>query len=134
MHPCSQASLISCSSVSIQCNVRKKNFSTLYHTLLVYYAKCKGFHPYMRLFSFGKLFCDLFCHVCICVYVDGHLNCTIQSSRWSHKPHPSQREEGSGHAATIELLPRQKLDVANQIRAICRSHLLSWSTITSQRI
>ena len=36
----------------------------------------------------------------------------------SHKLHPSQREEGSGHTATIELLPRQKLDVTNQIHAL----------------
>ena len=36
----------------------------------------------------------------------------------SHKPHPSQREEGSGHAATIKLSPRQKLDVTNQIHSL----------------
>ena len=29
------------------------------------------------------------------------------------------REEGSCHSATIELLPRQKLDMTNQIRALC---------------
>ena len=34
--------------------------------------------------------------------------------------HPSQREEGSGHAGTVELSPRQKLDVS-------WLHLLSWS-------
>ena len=45
-----------------------------------------------------------------------------------------RREEGSGHAATIELSPRQKLVVTNQIRALRRSHPLSWSTITSQRV
>ena len=45
-----------------------------------------------------------------------------------------RREEGSGHAATIELSPQQKLDVTNQIRALRRSHPLSWSTITSQRV
>ena len=27
----------------------------------------------------------------------------------SHKPHPLQKEEGSGHAATIELLPRNAI-------------------------
>ena len=27
----------------------------------------------------------------------------------SHKPHPSQREEGSGHATTIELSPRNAI-------------------------
>ena len=42
---------------------------------------------------------------------------------------PLQREEGSGHAVTIKL---QKLDVTNHIRALCRSHSLSWSTIRSQ--
>jgi len=47
----------------------------------------------------------------------------------SRKPHPSQREEGSGHTATIELSPQQKLDVTNQMCALRRSHLLSWSTI-----
>ena len=45
-----------------------------------------------------------------------------QQQSHSRKPHPSQREEGSGHAATIELSPRQKLDVTNQIRALRRSH------------
>ena len=49
----------------------------------------------------------------------------------SHKPHPSQREEGSGHSAIGELSPRQKLDGINQIRALRRLHWLSWSTITS---
>ena len=52
----------------------------------------------------------------------------------SRKPHPSQREEESGHAATIELSPWQKLDVTNQICALRRSHPLSWSTIMSQRV
>ena len=41
-----------------------------------------------------------------------------------------EAKEGSGHIATMELSPQQKLDVANQIRT-CRSHPLSWSTITS---
>ena len=27
----------------------------------------------------------------------------------SHKPHPSQREEGSGHATTIEFSPRNAI-------------------------
>ena len=43
-----------------------------------------------------------------------------------------RREEGSGHAATIELSPRQKLDVTNQIHALRKSDLLSWSTIMSR--
>ena len=41
-----------------------------------------------------------------------------------------EAKEGSGHTATMELSPRQKLDVANQIRTHHRSHPLSWSTIT----
>jgi len=44
------------------------------------------------------------------------------------------REEGSGHAAIIRLFPQQKLDVTNQIHAVCRSHPLSWSTLTSQHV
>ena len=35
----------------------------------------------------------------------------------------AEREEGSGHAATIELSPRQKLSCT-----LRRSHLLSWSS------
>ena len=35
------------------------------------------------------------------------------------------REEGYRHAATIELLPRQRLDVTNHICALHRSHPLS---------
>ena len=58
-----------------------------------------------------------------------------EHSLLSCKPHPLQKEEGSGHAATIELSPRQELDVTNQIRtALRRLHPLSWSTITSQRV
>ena len=45
----------------------------------------------------------------------------------------SHREEGSCHAATIELSPWQKLDMTNQIRTLHRSYPLSWSTIMSQR-
>ena len=55
----------------------------------------------------------------------------IATSLASHTLH---REDGSGHTATIELLPRQKLDVTNQICTLCRSHPLSWSTITSTRL
>ena len=40
----------------------------------------------------------------------------------------TEREEGSGHAATIELSPRQKLAVTNEIRTLHRLHLLSWSS------
>ena len=36
----------------------------------------------------------------------------------SCKPHPSQRNEGSGHAATIELLPWKKVAVTNEICAL----------------
>ena len=46
----------------------------------------------------------------------------------THKPHPSQREEGSGHIATIELSLRQKLAVTNEICALHRLHPLSWSS------
>ena len=42
--------------------------------------------------------------------------------------HTLCREEGSGHAASIELSPRQKLDMTNQIHAVRRSHPLSWSS------
>ena len=59
---------------------------------------------------------------------------SFQPSGQSCKPHPSQREEVSGHTATIELSPQQKLDVTNQIRALRRLHPLSWSTIMSQRV
>ena len=38
------------------------------------------------------------------------------------------RRERSGHAATIELLPRQKLALTNQIHALRRLHPLSWSS------
>ena len=48
-----------------------------------------------------------------------------------HASHTLHREEGSGHAVTIELSPRQKLDVTNQICTLRRSHPLSWSTIMS---
>ena len=41
------------------------------------------------------------------------------------KPHPSHREERSGHAATIKLLPWQKLAVTDEICALYRSHPLS---------
>ena len=38
------------------------------------------------------------------------------------------REEGSGHTATIESLPWQKLAVTNEIRALQRLHPLPWSS------
>ena len=46
--------------------------------------------------------------------------------------HTLRREDMSRHTATIELSPQQKLDVTNPIRTVRRSHLLSWSTITSR--
>ena len=55
-------------------------------------------------------------------------------SQWgSHSlaSHTLRREEGYGYAATIELSPRQKLDVTNQIHALRKSDLLSWNTIMS---
>ena len=45
-----------------------------------------------------------------------------------HFGHTLHREEGSGHAATVELSPRQKLAVNNEICALYRSHRLSWSS------
>ena len=39
-----------------------------------------------------------------------------------------RREKGSGHAATIELSPQQKLTVTNEICALHRLHPLSWSS------
>ena len=51
----------------------------------------------------------------------------------SHKPHPLQGEEGSGHTATIELSPWQNAAMTNEIQALCRLHSLSWSSkYTSQ--
>ena len=47
------------------------------------------------------------------------------SSLASHTLH---REEGSGQATTIELLPQQKLAVTEEICAVYRSHLLSRSS------
>ena len=41
--------------------------------------------------------------------------------------HTLHREEGFGHAATIELLP-WKLPVTNEICALRRLHPLSWSS------
>ena len=75
--------------------------------------------------------CDM-CVECVCT--------ALRASLASHTLR-RERPEGSGHAATIELSPRQKLDVTNQkldvtnqIRALRGSHPLSWSTITSQRV
>ena len=42
--------------------------------------------------------------------------------------HTLLREEGSGHAATIELSSQQKLTVTNEIRALHRLRPLSWSS------
>ena len=63
-------------------------------------------------------------------YSQSYIHITISSC--SLASHTLRREEGSCHAATIELSSRQKLDVTNQIRALRRSHLLSWSTIMSR--
>ena len=50
----------------------------------------------------------------------------IKCNIWliSHASHTLHREEGSGHTATIELSPQQKLDATNQICSYCRSHPL----------
>ena len=53
---------------------------------------------------------------------------TLLYYKYSCKPHPLQREEGSGYAAIIKLLPRQKLAVTNEIRTLRRLHPLSWSS------
>ena len=42
--------------------------------------------------------------------------------------HTLRREEGSGHAAILDLSPQQKLDVTNQICALRSSYPLSWSS------
>lgn len=47
---------------------------------------------------------------------------------WSHKPHPSLRKERSGHAATIKLLLRQKLDVTSQNCTLHRFCSMSYSS------
>ena len=64
--------------------------------------------------------------------LNSRISGAIQYSLASHTLR--MREEGSGHAATIELSPWQKLDVTNQIHALHRPHPLSRSTITSKRI
>ena len=60
---------------------------------------------------------------CVCVWGGGegevfHITHSLAS-------HTLCRER---EAATIKLSPRQKLDVANQIHALRRSHPLPWST------
>ena len=56
----------------------------------------------------------------------GEVLCLLQyDSLTSHTLH---REKESGSAATIKLSQQQKLDVINQIRALHRSHLLSWGS------
>ena len=59
-----------------------------------------------------------------------YIHITISSC--SLASHTLRREEGSCHAATIELSSRQKLDVTNQIHALRRLHPLSCSTIMSR--
>ena len=50
---------------------------------------------------------------------------TVPLSLASHTLH---REEGSGQASTIELSPRQKLDVTSEVCTLCRLDPLSWSS------
>ena len=40
--------------------------------------------------------------------------------------------QGSGHAATIELSPRQKLGVTNEIRTLRRLNPLSWNSLVKE--
>ena len=69
---------------------------------------------------------DLFWHMSynheVCIFLEYHYS--IQS----HKPHPSQREEGSDNAATIEMLTQQKIALTNEINALHGLHLLSTVT------
>jgi len=46
------------------------------------------------------------------------IECPHPESTYSRKPHPLQKEEGSGHAATIKLLPQQKLDGCSVTRPL----------------
>ena len=48
--------------------------------------------------------------------------------QFSLASHTLRREEGSGHAAITELLPRQKLAMSNEIHALRRLHPLSRSS------
>ena len=59
-------------------------------------------------------------HVCVCVGVGGGGGGEGKVFHITHSL-ASHRER---KAATMELSPRQKLDVANQIRAVPRSHPL----------
>ena len=79
---------------------------------------------FCRLSHFSHLLCAA--SHSLCAYEGG---CLIVSQAT-----PFAEKEGSGHAATIELSPQQKLDVTNQIHALQRLHLLSWNTITSKRV
>ena len=63
--------------------------------------------------------------------------CRVATTQWlrrdqtlplSAKGVACETKEGSGHIATIELSPQQKLAVTNEIWAFCRLHLLSWSS------
>ena len=59
----------------------------------------------------------------------GRIIMWLKSSLASHTLH--RERKGLVTLQPIGLLPWQKLDVTNQICALCRSHPLSWSTITS---
>ena len=56
-------------------------------------------------------------------------NCDF--ARGKQNLHAQLTEEGSCHATTIKLSPRQKLDVTNHIHALHRLHPLSLSSNTS---
>ena len=73
-------------------------------------------------------------HVCVCVCVCVCVGCVYMCVRGEgkvfHITHSlasnTLQERGT---ATIELLPRKKLDLTNQIHTLRRLHPLSWSTI-----
>ena len=66
-------------------------------------------------------------HICLCACV-----CVRGGGGGQGLPHHSYLASHTlcreRKAATTELSPQQKLDVANQIHALHRSHPLSWST------
>ena len=65
--------------------------------------------------------------VCVCVWGGGGGGGGGGEGEVFHITH--SLANWSGHTATIELSPRQKLDLTNQICALRRLHPLSWSTI-----
>ena len=100
----------------------------MYHTLPTFLHL---YHVWIVAIPFSKCIALLSTNTKACqgVVRDSQPYIHITISSCSLASHTLRREEGSCHAATIELSSRQKLDVTNQICALRRSHLLSWSTI-----